>query len=39
MDNLSLTPRRKGRNKEAKIRNKVTFDPSVMRNGDISSYF
>jgi len=40
VDNLSLTPRRKGRNKEAKAKNKdVTFDPSVTRDGDISSYF
>jgi hypothetical protein len=39
MDNLSLTPRRKGRNKAARTKKEVTFDPSVMRDGDISSHF
>jgi hypothetical protein len=40
MDNLSLTPRRKGRNKTVKEKKKeVVFDPSVAKDGDVSSYF
>ena len=40
MDNLSLTTRRKKKNKEAKDKDgEVTFDPSIAREGDLSSYF
>jgi ribonuclease HI len=40
MDNLSLTPRRKNKNKEARDKNgEITFDPSVTREGDLSSHF
>jgi hypothetical protein len=38
IDGLSLTPGRKLRNKDARTQNqKVAFDPSVVRDGDLSS--
>jgi ribonuclease HI len=40
MDGLSLTPGRKLRNEDARIHNqKVTFDPTIAREGDLHSYF